>query len=117
MRTTRPSTRSTSPALATRMVSVFISRVARVRSRPSSSVLMAKFIAASSSTEWTPACTMPWGLHAIAVGAHDAIEDALAEVGGDAWAVVAHGDLPGLGRQLGVAAVLHGVVDEQVQGL
>ena len=46
------------------MVSTFISRVARVRSRPGRAALMAKFMAASSRRPCTPAWTMPWGLQA-----------------------------------------------------
>ncbi len=58
--------------MAGRMVSVFISRVPRVRSRPGMAALMAKFMEASRTREWMPACTMPWGLHPSSVGVHEA---------------------------------------------
>ncbi len=43
-----------------------------MRSRPLSAALMAKFIAASSTREWTPAWAVPCGLQASWVGVHDA---------------------------------------------
>ena len=68
MRTTSPRTETGSPSLAGRMVSVFISSVPRVRSRPGRAALMAKFIDASRIREWMPAWAVPWGLQARAVG-------------------------------------------------
>ncbi len=55
------------------MVSTFISRVARVRALPGRAALMAKFMAASSSRPWTPACTMPCGLQATAAGVNEPV--------------------------------------------
>ena len=53
------------------MVSIFISRVARVRSRPGRAELMAKFMAASSRRPCTPAWTTPWGLPATGAGTNE----------------------------------------------
>src|SRR3984957_16439330 len=68
MRTTSPRTAKRTSMAAGRMVSVFISRVPRVRAFPGRAALMAKFMAASRSREWIPAWAVPGGLAARAGG-------------------------------------------------
>ncbi len=59
------------PGVAGRIVSVLSSRVARARSPLGSAALMAKLMQASSSSEWTPAWTIPPGLQASSVGLNE----------------------------------------------